>query len=86
VARGDGSIGCWPWFWWSAIFHVRVRVDIVPIQLREVALSTKYFVLAQREIGILFRAQLWAHNLGEREIFRVVLKKLAVRRGQVNKI
>jgi hypothetical protein len=46
-------MGCWPWFWWSVVghpFHVRVRVGIVPIQLREVAHSTKYFVLAQREI------------------------------------
>jgi hypothetical protein len=33
-------------------FHVRVRVrvGIVPIRSREVAHSTKYFVLGQREI------------------------------------
>ena len=47
VGHGSGgrpSIGIWH------PFHVRVRVDIVPIQLREVAHSTKYFALGQREI------------------------------------
>jgi hypothetical protein len=31
-------------------FHVRAHVDIVPIWSREVAHSTKYLVLGQREI------------------------------------
>ena len=34
--------------------------------------------------NILFRAQFWAHNLGQREIFHVVLKTSAVRMGDAH--